>query len=82
MTEFKPIPRDACPECGRISGSWYDDRDRHMVDEFKAGVTTETLARGYGLSGERVRQILVDRLGMEAMWRIIRTHAHNREEEE
>lgn len=81
-TDFKPIEQLSCPECGRIAGPWYDERDADMVVQFKAGVTTERLAKGYGLSGRRVQEIIRDRLGMEVMWRIIRTHGHNTESEE
>lgn len=81
-TDFKPIPRQVCPECKRAFSQWYDDRDHDMVKQFKAGVTTERLGLAYGISGRRVQEIIRDRLGMEVMWRIIRTHAHNKESEE
>ncbi len=80
--EFKPIERQTCPECGRLYNQWYDLRDEDMVIQFKAGVTTERLGKSYGISGRRVQEIIRDRLGMEVMWRIIRTHGHNKESEE
>ena len=48
-----------------------------MVDEFKAGTTATKLADAYKLSQQRVMEIIVNRLGMEAFWRIVRTHKHN-----
>lgn len=82
VTGFTPIPRDKCPECGRIPGDWYDARDRHMVDEYKAGVTVPRLARGYGLADRTVQMKIIERLGMEAMARIQRTHRRNQDEEQ
>lgn len=80
-TEFRPIPSYRCPECKRTAPDWYDERDRHMVSEFKAGTNTTRIAKGYHISQERVHQILIERIGTEIVLRISRTHARNDSEE-
>lgn len=78
---MKALPQERCETCGAIRSGWYDDRDRHMVEEFRAGENTTRIALAYGLSQRRVQEIIRDRLGMEVMMRIARTHMRNEEEE-
>jgi len=85
-TEFTPLVADKCPECKKISSSWYDDRNRHMATEFLAGVEIWQIAKGYRLSNERVLEIVIHELGLMQYQRQSRIQRHNaiteREEEE
>ena len=80
--KLEKIEERNCPECGRPDRSWYDDRDRHMVELFRAGWNSNQIGKAYRVGPERLRQILVTELGTEAMWRIIRVHSHNKQGDE
>lgn len=83
---FTPLPADKCPECKKIRSSWYDERNRHMAEEFMAGTQVWELAKGYRLSNERVVEVVIHELGLMAYQRQSRIQRHNaimeREEEE
>lgn len=68
--EFHAHPVEKCSECGRPTRDWYDNRNVHIRDEFKAGTLPSVLAKGYKLHPETIRKILIEELGTEAWWRI------------
>lgn len=64
------MPVEKCSECGRPTRNWYDARNAHIRDEFKAGMAAHDIAQGYKLHPETIRKILIEELGTEAWWRI------------
>lgn len=62
---WQPIPQETCPDCGRLSPGWFDKRNEHMADSL-GEVSSARIAKGYGLSEDRVRSIVVEVLGKRA----------------
>lgn len=64
--DWKPIPPDNCPECGRSRPGWYDKRDEDIATAYTEGVSSRRLAKAYGISEERTVQIITRELGRRA----------------
>lgn len=62
---WKPLAQEKCEGCGRLSPGWYEKRNEHMADSL-GKVSSARLAKAYGMSEERVRQIVVEVLGKRA----------------
>ncbi len=79
--DFTPLEADVCPECRKIRGGWYDERNRHMATEYSAGVEIWQIAKGYRLSNERVIEIVIHELGLMAYQAQSRVQRRNADEE-
>jgi len=75
--EFTPLPADKCPECRKIRSSWYDERNRHMAEEYLAGVEIYQMAGAYRIANTTVRDIIINELGLMVYTAQSRVQMHN-----
>lgn len=61
-----PVPDDLCPACGRATPDYYRTRDEDIAKHLGYGVSSPRMAKAYGLSEERVREIAIRELGKAA----------------
>lgn len=66
MADWQPLDPDKCSDCGRYRPGWYEDRNSDIADAYTEGVGSRRLAKAYGLSEERVRDIITQELGRRA----------------
>lgn len=63
---WQPIPLDECGECGRLTPDYYSARNEDIADAYESGIPSRRLAKAYGLSEQRVVEIIKDELGRRA----------------
>lgn len=64
-TDWAPLAVDECECCGRATPGWWEKRNDHIADSL-GQVTSRRIAKAYGLSETRVREIAVEVLGKRA----------------
>lgn len=62
---WQPLPTEECDCCNRTLPGWWEKRNDHIADSL-GQVSSRRLAKAYGLSEDRVRQIAVEVLGKRA----------------
>lgn len=64
---------------GSLSGARFPERDAAVIEAFRAGETMEVIAKRFGVSRERIRQIVLRRANLSGVGRMVERRERLRE---